>query len=437
MNCEDNVIVGELGSQYSPQVLAHGLTKRDRVVYTNNGNRATSARSFLGKLEQVCSRVGIRRVADISFLGGSSYPVYQSCRPNILFHIEYGQNTCSQGKGTTSAQAKISCIMEAIEAYCAEPRHAHLVRASYRFLSGQHVAVDPRKLVTRFATDPPSIDEPIMWTPAFSVKLGEAVWLPAQLVYYPFVNEPYRTRSLFPSGSNGLASGSTYLEAATHGLYELIERYYIYRLHQGEVQLEAMFEHEVTEPSVRSYLRRLGDDGEVQLYSVALPEGENLPVIMCCVVVDNTVHQGWGCSSSVEMSISRAFSEAMQSHATQIAGAREDIHLGESGDYDALREVDVFGRTGQPDARTLTLEDLRGRVHDRDFATLDEEYSFIVAWLCARGFDNILLANLTRHGIDIPVVKAIVAGLEMPNHFKARTSKQPVPSCGERQFRNM
>ncbi len=426
----------ELGRQYSPQALASALNNKEKIVYSLNGNRAANGRTFLKKIEKLCPLVGVRRVGDISHLTGAPYPVFQSCRPNLLLHTEYGQNSGALGKGTTETQAKISCIMEAIEGYCSEPRSPHLIRASFRYLAQQYAVLDPRKLLTQFDVDPPSLDEPLMWTPAYSVKTGSAIWVPAETVYCPFVNKPYRTRSLFISASNGLSSGSTYLEAVVHGLYELIERYYLAKMEQGGVTVEAMFEDQVKERSVQAYLRVMGDEDQVQLYSIELPGVRNLPMIMCCLVADNTLHQGWGCSPSIEMSVSRAFSEAMQSRATVISGSRENMPSIESGARAA--EESIFGKATQPEERTLSLKALRARAIDKRFTSLDQEYQFVLAWLRARSLDNVIIANLTRQGIDVPVVKVLIPELAVPSHFRTRTKTPYQPQTStERQFRTI
>ena len=183
----------ELGRQYPAATLAGALRNSEESVYSENGNRATRARVFLKRLEAMCRRVGVRRVGDISSLGESRYPVFQSCRPNLFFHPDYVQNTNAQGKGATPTQAKISCLMESIEVYCAEPRAADLMRGSFRFLSSQHVVLDPRKIIARRAKRP-TVHETLMWAQAHSVRLGETAWVPAELVYYPFIASSYQTR---------------------------------------------------------------------------------------------------------------------------------------------------------------------------------------------------------------------------------------------------
>ena len=84
---------------------------------------------MLRRLEPVLPRIGVTRIGDISFLSPANYPVFQSCRPNVFGHACVGQNSGSQGKGPTRTQALVSCMMESIEQFCAEPRKPELVRA--------------------------------------------------------------------------------------------------------------------------------------------------------------------------------------------------------------------------------------------------------------------------------------------------------------------
>lgn len=411
----------ELTSQYPALILRDELARDQKIVYSLNGNRAQEPEVFLRHIEAVASKVGVARVADISHLSPTPFPVYQSCRPNLYLHVGYGQNSGAQGKGASHTQARISCIMETIESYCCEPRVPNLVRASYNFLRHQHAVLDPGLFVRRTQL-PPSADEPLMWTPAYSLRAQCSVLLPAEAVYFPFVTRHYQTRPIFLSGTNGLASGATYLEATIHALYELIERYYIYRMEQGSLRFAALFEREVTDSSVQNLFDPETSDCVIQLYSMHLPELKDLPMIRCCLISGDMFYSGWGCSATVDISIARAISEALQCRATHISGSREDMQSHTMGDSEHAvleeeDEDDFFGRCEQPVERNLHLQDLRQQVHDQQFSSLNQELEFIRAWLAELGLDNIFLANLTRHGVDIPVIKAIIPGLAVPKDF--------------------
>jgi YcaO-like protein with predicted kinase domain len=429
-NLNMNSQILEYDRQHSPFDLAQGLLREEKVLYSENGNRSISGKKFLQKIEKLAPRMGITRLADISFLFESRYPVYQSCRPNVNYHSRFGQNTGSQGKGPSPTQAKISCLMETIECYSQETRNPALIRASYDFLQAHHLVIDPLTFIQ--VGPPPGPSEPLMWTPALSVQTGKEVLIPAEMVFFPFLPQNYMTKEHFVSGTNGLASGATYLEATIHGLYELIERYYGYLFEEGKVKVEALFEDELDHPAVRQMKKNQADQEqfEVQLYSYEIEGIRNLPMVYCVLVSDDICYQGWGCSANLEISIDRAISEALQCWATTLSGSREDME-DISDDTPAQNPlpdrhaVELFATIPQPEKRTLHIQNYRRRIHDKIFKNLRDEYRFILKWLKDLGFTEIYLANLTRAGIDIPVVKSIVLKMQMGKEYKHFVERKP------------
>jgi ribosomal protein S12 methylthiotransferase accessory factor len=404
-----------------------GLRALDRIVYSANGNRAMTGKAFLRKIEKIAPRVGLTRVANISYLSPANYPVFQSCRPNVLYHYRTGQNTGAQGKGPNLTQATISCIMETIEHYCCEPRTPTLIRASYNFLRSHHQVLDPQRCVCAIhdgeEVDPPDHHEPLVWTPAYCVELDAEVLVPAQLVYFPIIPDLHLTRSFFPGGSNGLASGATYLEATIHALYEVIERYYTSLLQDGKLKVEAIHEEELANAGIQEFLSGPMQDLELQVYAGEIAGIRNLPYIFCIIAgSDRFAYGGYGCSATVDISIDRAISEALQGHATLISGSREDMDGKAREKSTAPRDIPFFGKTDQPDKRTLRVREFRKRVHDRSFATLNDEYKFLVDWIHKLGFEQIFFANLTRVGIDIPVVKAIIPEMQAERSYRTSAS---------------
>jgi YcaO-like protein with predicted kinase domain len=403
----------ELGTPYGPRELLDGLRRDERVVYSQNGNRAVRGRALLDRLEALAPRLGITRVADISHLSPANYPVFQSCRPMIFSHPRFGQNSGAQGKGPSALQAKISCLMESIEGYCAEPKQALWIRGSYEFLKGQHAIADPRIFVSRFGTRP-RLREPLMWTPALALPARTTVLIPAETVFYPMFTGSYDTRQLFPSSSNGLASGATYLEACIHGIYEVIERCYEAGLETGRCAAEALFEHEVELPGLQAFAERIDHELELQLYALELEDRANGPVILCLLIGGGRVFSGWGCSLTLDISLSRAISEAFQGPATFTSGAREDMSAAPP-----RRQPGLFKR-GQPERRTLRLRDYRKRIIDRRFTSLNRELEMAIRWVERLGYSHIFIANLTRRGVDVPVVKVVVPGMPVPYDLRVR-----------------
>ena len=129
---------------------------------------------------------------------------------------------------------------------------------------------------------------------------------------------------------------------------------------------------------------------------------------------------GQGCSSTVEISLERAVSEAFMSWTTAASGSREDLakpharqKTGKIPIWELMKPANV----------NATLKQVTVSGVDRRFKNLHEEFQFIVRWLKRRGFGKIYLANMTRVGIDIPVVKAVVPGLEVPQYMMGEGRK--------------
>lgn len=404
----------ELERQHTTLELQAALSQKENVVYRENGNRRVKSSVFLKAIEKIIPKIGVTRTADISYLADAPSPVFQSCRPNYFFHASLGQNSGAQGKGASRTQAIISCLMETLEGYSCEPRKPDLIRASYNFLVNHKLVCDPRKFITVPDVDAVTLDEALMWAPVYCLGVKEEVLIPAELIFFPFLPMDYETRSLFPSGSSGLSGGSSYLEATVHALYEVIERHCIHFFNHGKVAIEAIYDQELKNKSIAQFSREHGNEYEVQFYAIELPDIKNLPLIFCTIVGQTETFTGWGLSATVDVSIDRAFSETLQNMAVHASGAREDLGFNEGdGENNA-----GFNQTAQPKKRTLRIGDYKKRVHDKIFKSLNDELTFILKWLEKQGYKNVFVANLTRVGIDVPVVKVVIPGFELPDEFK-------------------
>ena len=261
-----------LGARCSNAELRTGLDRSERIHHRENGNRSRGVAAVWRRTQHVLERVGVTRLAEISHLTGSGFPVFQATRPGIWFHSCTGQNTGGQGKGATRTQAKISCAMETIENFCMEPRNEALVRGSYEFLRHQHLIIPPWHFPRQHGRARPSAREQFMWTRASLPGFAEPVLVPAESVYFPFLPREYKTRPTFVSTSNGTAAGSTYLEAAIHALYELIERHYLALWDRGKIKAAALLSQELNAlPRVRQFRARFAGEFSIEVLALRLP----------------------------------------------------------------------------------------------------------------------------------------------------------------------
>lgn len=384
----------ELGAAYSAGELLPALERSEAVAYRENGNRAAQPADVLKELERLMPLVGATRLAEISQLAVHGMPVYQSTRPAPYGHTIGGTTTGAQGKGPTAAQARISCLAETVEGYCLEPKNEHMIRASYDFLRNHQAVADPRQFTRAIGVRPVRVHEPLMWTEALCLEQKATVLVPAELVFFDFFAADYATRSAFPCTTHGAGAGATYLEAVTHALYECIEGHYEAAIESGAVRPRRL-RHELEG-------HWAGSEVDIRLYTVLLPGIENMPFVFSIADCGHTSFLGSGCFSSVNTAVKRAVSEVVQAISTAYSGSREDLEEDE-GEQDW--DPEDYG------PRSISCAEYRSRVVSRRFNDLRSEYRFLLRWLHGAGFPLTYVANLTRRGIEFPVVKAIVPGM--------------------------
>ena len=385
-----------LGAQRPIEDLAAELARPEPAHLTRTALRSAPPTEAWARIAPLLPLVGVTRVADVSAIAAHGLPVAQTARPALYHHPLAGQNSGAQGKGRSLLEAQLAAGMESIEAYCSEPREPVLVRGARARLSTWRLLLD-LETAPRCDVEPPSPLEPIVWTPA-STRGGEIVWVPAELVYYPFFAEDYATRPIFPCCSNGLGAGLTTLEAAIQAAYELAERHLWAAWELGlarAIRLDA--------PEI---LRVLAPH-RGELWLLRLPGGPNLPVVVCLIEEGEHIYAGSGCHLHLSRAVARATDEALQAVATFESGARDDI----------TREG--HGAAGQPPSTTVALGDLAA---GPDLATLDEELTALLAAIAGLGAPEVLFSDLTRRGIDVPVIRALAPGLLPP--AAARTPKR-------------
>jgi ribosomal protein S12 methylthiotransferase accessory factor YcaO len=126
------------------------------------------------------------------------------------------------GAGTgcgTAEQARHAAIGETLERYAAGVIPADLFVATIGELDAPHVPLDPHA----FAHQPVGTDDPLRWVRGQRLVDGSDCWVPAAMVYFPYVcgeTEPQRSMG----SSQGLAAGANLQRAVIHATCEGIER---------------------------------------------------------------------------------------------------------------------------------------------------------------------------------------------------------------------
>lgn len=324
----------------------------------------------------------------------------------------------SQGKGLDLDAARASGLMESFELWCAERIARPLRLASYREISANHRTLDlsrvPRREGNLFHAD-----LRMLWVEGFDLVTDEPLWLPYETVHVDGASAPPPGAHSFPVTSNGLASGNHRLEAIAHALAELIERdaTTLFSLRSEEERDALRVDpSSVDDPTAADILEQLAARGAavgiweitsdvgVAAFRVALLDAEADPFHPRAPGI------GFGCHPVREVALLRAITEAAQTRLTSIAGSREDLTPAhypsshEAAATEALRRTIVTGETPRCFSQAPTFESV----------DLEADVAFLRARLEAAGCAEIACVDLTIEGLEIPVVKIVVPGLEAP-----------------------
>lgn len=384
-----------------------GLAGEDGAKsFFQGAHRTVSPSQTLARFLPLAARMGITRLGMITGLDRIGIPVAVATRPNSRSIAVF------QGKGLTDDAARASAFMEAAELWHAETIVSPLRLASRSDLAKGRLDVVAEGLAPHGAAGLPP-HRPVPWIEARDLATGEPALLPLEVVSCNYTAAMTAlTGEFFQATTNGLASGNSLAEAVAHGLYEVVERdavtLWMARRDEGEAR-RAIDPRSIEDDVVNGLLDRFARAGvEVRLWDVTSDIG--LPVFVCLAAdgagdVDPEV--GSGCHVDREVAMLRAITEAAQSRAAFIAGARDDLapEL-----WDAARR----GRRARASAAWLCAPQTRRLAASSVSAgeTVEQDLATALACLSRAGLSRVLLADLTHPDLGLPVARVVVPGLE-------------------------
>jgi len=259
-------------------------------------------------------------------------------------------------------------------------------------------------------------DSRILWVEAHDLIGGDSLFVPHELVTADFTHPIPPGTGFFQATTNGLASGNHWLEAALHGLYEVVERDAIALWRAGGQPARDM--RAVALDSIDGVVSQ----GLLVCYRAAqvavrvwdVTSDIALPCFVALAVAPDGAdgvepELGSGCHADRDIALSRALSEAAQARLTRISGARDDFAPDGYDEVAKIDRLDMAARWMRAPAR-------------RDFrdaptcagATLRQDLDTVLARLDAAGLRQAAYVDLTRAEFGIPVARMIVPGLEGP-----------------------
>ncbi len=289
--------------------------------------RSKDPKSAWDTIEEYASRFGITRIANITGLDHIGIPVFSGIRPNSRTIV------ASAGKGLTNIESAVSAGMEAIETEVAERlNRSETIQCRWNELKpNQRILLNDLPLLPKSILDSNTI---LSWSVCESLNKNSSCYLPSSMIGMnaESVIEPLR---IFPTGSNGLASGLSLEDAILSGLYELIERdamrCWINAIHNKGLRDAYINTESINYDSTKSLISKI-EISNLNIYLSNWTTDIGISVFRCLIVgdIDATVSitEGFGCHHITEIAINRAITEAVQARTVIIAGARDDFTSG-------------------------------------------------------------------------------------------------------------
>jgi ribosomal protein S12 methylthiotransferase accessory factor len=362
------------------------------------------------RVREVLSLVPITRISDLTPLDPLGLPVFSSVTPLAV------DLTTHMGKGRDALSARVSALMEAVERVSAEaPAPGVARRAGYSDLRGDGVqdVVDPVTL-TLPADSTYHPKKMFTWLQGHDLISSRPVWMASDLV-----TSPPTEGLLREVDTNGLAAGNTHLEATVHGICEVIERD-AWSQHEFVTQFA---DARTPQPPRRSIdLATLPDEagrwaerirsGGLGLAvdditnDVGVATFRALLTDPCYMTLSGPrlLHfQGFGSHPNAGVAVLRALTESVQARLSVIQGARDDYNTTPS----SLRAYTRDQRADLSSSARIPFSDVSSAGHDD---VLDDLH-FLIDRIVRSGFERVIVTDLTRPQLSIPVVRVRIPGL--------------------------
>ncbi|HTX44350.1 MAG TPA: YcaO-like family protein, partial [Methanocella sp.] len=232
--------------------------------------------------------------------------------------------------------------------------------------------------------------------------------LPCNADFHPYL-APFKR---FRSNTNGLASGNTPEEAIFHGLMEVVERD---ALSIAEATRDPGKEITITKKDGLAYgLYAKFDKAGIDVKLWYLPTDSGIPTVLAAtddreLMDPSLLVMGVGTHLDARIAVLRALTEVAQSRATQIQGAREDTDREKVVRTIGYERMKRMNRHWYGDGKEkITLKELPDISTDSHKGDIEKSIKMLEGCV-----DSVIVTDLTRDDVGIPVVRVTVPGLEM------------------------
>ncbi|MEA4977601.1 MAG: YcaO-related McrA-glycine thioamidation protein [Methanomassiliicoccaceae archaeon] len=370
------------------------------------GIRIMSPLETLENTLPLLAKAGLLSPEDITGKDNVGIPVFSISRPDAA----EGAVSSYNGKGATYEQAKASAVMEAMERYSAEVRDDdEIVYGTYEQAKDTGLTVDPADLILPIDRLNYYRNAEIAWCEGWEMFRGEKIWVPACAVYHPYVTDG--DLQLFRYNTNGLASGNTIEEAILHATFEVIERDAWSLAEDREVaNADVVVEPDSVPGRLLEAFHKQGV--EIKLKDITTDVG----VTTIGAASDDVRTEdpemltiGVGTHLDPEIAAVRAITEVAQSRATHKQGVKVNTKIQKTTrdmGYEKIKRINHLWYSELD--RKVQLRDMK----DESTDYVLDDIEVVLDKLMNAGFDMVIVSDLTRPEVNVPVVRMNIPGME-------------------------
>ena len=413
---------------------------QSRKKWTVNGtSRVKSAQETLEKVIPISKNIGVTRLADITDMDILRIPNYSAVLPGTEDYI-----WVYSGKGPTKEHAMASALMESIERYSSLPSGGlrKFVRSSYSDLSKHYNVLHPDKVIEPVAFVYHN-DMLMDWLPGYDLISGKEIMVPASIALFRYTPHPPAVNPFAYFHTNGLASGNVMEEAVCHALCEVIERdamsiaelrasaipFHILRTIVHSLNAAGFL---VSHIPADKFVDDPGIFPDIDISEIDFEPAKNLVNKFKHAGISLTIKditsdigiptfnassvewiahdygylaEGHGTHPDVRIALLRAITEVSQTRAANIQGARDDLRKIKYGEQNT---DDNRAWQFMPSTREIKFSTIKTFFNE----DILDDIHLLISRLKSIGLDQIIIVDLTNPDIGIPVVRAIVPGLE-------------------------
>ncbi|MGA8911415.1 MAG: YcaO-like family protein [Nitrososphaeraceae archaeon] len=416
------------------------LLLKSRKKWTVTGtSRIKPAQETFIEVTALAKKIGVTRLADITDMDILRIPNYSAILPGTEDYI-----WVYSGKGPTKTHAKVSALMESIERYSSLPSGAprNFIQGSYDQLSSTSRVLHPEEIVEPLGFHYRN-DMIMDFLPGVDLFTGQQIMVPAALALFRYSPKAPAVNPFAFHHTNGLASGNVEEEAICHSLCEVIERD---AMSLAELRASAIpfhfLKHVMNSLKAKGYpipaisADTFKDDPgifpDVDISEIEFEPAKamankfsnaGIPLIIKDITstvgiptfnassIEWVTHdygylaEGHGAHPDSRIALLRAITEVSQTRAANIQGARDDLR---KINYGQDNTDDKRAWQFMPSKNTIKFSEVRTYFNE----DILEDIKLLLDHLKGDGLATAIIVNLTNPEIGIPVVRAVVPGLE-------------------------